>query len=106
LLFGATGAVWVSAGILWSAIVVAEQTGAVACLATPAVYAVIVTGTPLGRWPGANIFNVMNGAHLSFLDPATALFTGRFPWQAVAGPVGVAAVLLAASGMVVRRADF
>ena len=72
---------------------------------TPVVYAVIVTGTPLRRWPGANIFNVMNGAHLSFLDPATALITGQFPWQAVAGPVGVAALLLAASSVVVRRTD-
>jgi len=105
-LFVATGAVWVSAGIFWSTVTSAELTGAVAAILTPVVYVATVSSTALRRWPAANIFNVMNGAHLPYLDPATSLFTGRFPWGAALVLTLVAAGLVAASAAAATRSDF
>ncbi len=105
-LFIATGAVWVSAGIFWSTVTTAELTGAVAAILTPAMYAAAVTGTGIRRWPVANIFYVMNGAHLPYVDSATRLFTGGVPWPAMFVLAMVAAALLAASAVALARSDF
>jgi ABC-type transport system involved in multi-copper enzyme maturation permease subunit len=105
-LFTATGGVWVAAGILWSTVTRAEYTGAAAAILTPVMYGVVVNGTALGRWPSANIFNVMNGAHLSYLDPGTSLFTGTFPWGVVIVLALVAAAFVTVSAVALAWSDF
>lgn len=106
LLFAVTGALWVSASVLCSVTMSATHTNVVAAVLAPAACAAIFGGTPLGRHPGFNPFNVMNGARLPFLDRSTDLLIGPLPWATLAAFVLVSAALLAAAAAAARRRDF
>jgi ABC-2 type transport system permease protein len=106
VLFSATGAVWVCAGIFWSSAIVSDVTGAIACILTPLIYGAVVNGTLLRRWPVLNIFNVMNGSQLPYVNVATGLFIGPFPWLAILVVLCVAGALVGASASMLTRTDF
>jgi ABC-2 type transport system permease protein len=105
-LFAAAGAVWSSVGLLWSTLLAGEHGAIVASLATPVLYAVVMRSAWVRQWPAANIFNVMNGARLGWLDARTSLLVARFPWPAVLALAGVAAGLLVTAAAAEARDDF
>jgi len=105
-LFAVTGAVWVSAGFFWSAVFSGEHTGTIACVLTPILYAAAVNGTGLRRFPLANIFNLMNGNRLPFLDVTTFLLVGPLPSTTLIGVALAALALFGAASAVTAREDF
>jgi hypothetical protein len=106
VMFGVCGAVWVAAGVVWSSIVTAEHTAAVAVLATPVVYRALVGGTRLNQWPAANLFDVMSAARLDVLDARTSLFAHGLPWPLLLILLAVAFGLLGVSAVITVRDDF
>jgi ABC-2 type transport system permease protein len=105
-LFAVTGAVWACLGFLWSVTLSGEHTAAVAGILTPILYAAVCAGTILRRYPALNLFNLMNGSRLPFLDERTAVVTGPLPWTMLGAVVLVGAGLVAAAALVTTRRDF
>lgn len=106
LLFAVTGTVWVTVGSLWSTGCAGDHTGTIASILTPIVYAGAIGGTDLRHHPALNLFNVMNGSRLPFLDPTTSLITGPLPWMMLGVFLLTCTGLFGVSALITARRDF
>lgn len=104
VLFGACGAVWCAAGILWSSLLKNDHTVTAACLLTPFAGWALYRFTGLGRQ--LDLFQIMNGVATSQFNPSTWLLEAPMPWLQLFGLSTVAGALLIAAARITEREDF
>jgi hypothetical protein len=102
----ACGAAWLAAGFCWSAALGNEHTTAAASLATPFVAMAAVSAPGLKTFPGIDLFNVMSGRDLPYLDQEAQVFIGPLPWMTLGIVVTVAAGLVVFATRRNERRDF
>jgi ABC-2 type transport system permease protein len=105
-LFAAVGLVWFAAGLLMSTLFAGEHTPTAAGLLLPFGHLAVVSIPALRPLPWLNLFNVMNGSGLRYLDADTSLLVGPFPAAIVAVVLVATLSMLAAAALATARADY
>lgn len=103
-LFTSVGAVWVAIGLVWSTVLVGEHSTVVACVMTPVLYVIAVNTPTVREVPVVNLFNVMNGFRLPYLDPHTS-FLVAWPWTTLLVLAVVTAGGMVAAVHITNRQD-
>jgi ABC-2 type transport system permease protein len=105
-LFAAVGLVWFAAGLLMSTLFAGEHTPTAAGLLLPFGHLAIASIPGLRPMHWLNLFDVMNGSGLRYLDADTSLIVGPYPLL-ILGALLVAALSMAtAAAMLTSRADY
>jgi len=105
-LFAAAGLVWFAAGLLMSTAFAGEHTPTAGGLLLPFGHLALVSIPALRPMHWLNLFDVMNGSGLRYLDADTSLLVGPFPAAILGAVLVVALAMLAASAVLTARADF
>jgi hypothetical protein len=100
------GTAWFAAGFLWSSLFWNEHTSAAACVATPFLNMALVSLPGLGVFPALDLFNIMSGDQLPYLDQETRLLIGPLPRATLLAVLAVATTLLAAASWMTENRDF
>jgi len=102
----ACGAAWLAAGFCWSAALGNEHTTAAASLATPFIAMAAANAPGLKRFPGVDLFNIMSGRDLPYLDQEALMLIGPLPWATLAITVTIAAGVVVLAARITERRDF
>src|SRR5262245_36987819 len=105
VMFATVAAACFAAGFLMSTALPGEHTATVAVVLLPFLHLAFVNQPALRTHPGLNVFNVMTGARMPYLDRSTA-FIASLPWLLIAVFVVIAAALIVAGILVSERHDF
>jgi len=92
-LFAAAGFAWFAIGFFSSVIFSGEYTAAAVSLVTPLAIAGVTSAPGLQGLRPLNLFNIMSGADLSYLDARRRLLIAM-PWETVVAVMALATVLL------------
>ena len=105
VLFASVAAACVAIGFLLSTVMAGEHTAIAAAALLPFVHLAVVNQPVLRNCPAMNLFNVMTGNRMAYLDRTTG-FIAWLPWPLIGTIIVIAAAALALGIFVGERHDF
>jgi ABC-2 type transport system permease protein len=102
-LFAVVGLVWFAAGLLMSTLFTGEHTPTAAGLLLPFGHLALASMPGVRPIGSLNLFNVINGSGLAYLDAGTSLLVGPFPSAMLAVLLAAALSMAFAAGRLTIR---
>jgi len=105
-LWSVCGSLILAAAILLSTVLEGEYSGWIVCFVCLMFYSAAVHITGLQQFPSINLFNIMSGIDMPYVNSDSRLLTGPLPYLPLSIILAIALAMVAAADRFTQRRDY